>query len=116
MAHAQTRYQSLSLYRSFLRELPIRPLSAPSPLRQRLRSSFADGATTTTASAPQSRRLEEAQQMLTYVRAQRSYISLLERYNPGMTMGEEERLEATARRVGMQMPDDPRRRTGDGNQ
>jgi ATP synthase assembly factor FMC1, mitochondrial len=32
------------------------------------------------------------------------YITLLERYNPGMTMDEEDRVRLTARRVGMEMP------------
>lgn len=32
------------------------------------------------------------------------YVSLLERYNPGMNMNEEERVRLTARRVGMDLP------------
>ena len=32
------------------------------------------------------------------------YATLLERYNPGMTMEDEERTILTARRVGMEMP------------
>jgi ATP synthase assembly factor FMC1 len=31
-------------------------------------------------------------------------MTLLERYNPGMTMEDEERTRLTARRVGMEMP------------
>jgi ATP synthase assembly factor FMC1 len=34
------------------------------------------------------------------------YVTLLERYNPGMGMDEEERLRLTARRVGLEMPVD----------
>jgi len=41
---------------------------------------------------------------LQYVKAQRMYATLLERYNPGLNMVEEERIKATARRVGMELP------------
>ena len=34
------------------------------------------------------------------------YATLLERYNPGMSMDEEERVRLTARRVGMELPED----------
>lgn len=39
-----------------------------------------------------------------YVQAQRMYATLIERYNPGMGMSEEERVRLTARRVGMDLP------------
>lgn len=32
------------------------------------------------------------------------YATLVERYNPGMNMNEEERVRLTARRVGMDLP------------
>ena len=89
-----------ALYRSILRELPSRPLSSPSPIPQRIRTNFADS-----SNPPQ---LEEAEQYLQYVRAQRMYVTLLERYNPGMSMDEEERVRLTARRVGMDLPDELR--------
>lgn len=87
-----------SLYRSLLRELPHRPLSTPSPIQQCIRSSFSSN-----ASAPH--QVEEAEQYIQYVKAQRMYATLLERYNPGMGMDEEERVRLTARRVGMDMPE-----------
>ena len=34
------------------------------------------------------------------------YATLLERYNPGMSMDEEERVRLTARRVGMDLPEE----------
>lgn len=34
------------------------------------------------------------------------YAMLLDRYNPGMEMDDEERVRLTARRVGMELPDD----------
>jgi ATP synthase assembly factor FMC1 len=36
--------------------------------------------------------------------AQRTYLTLIERYNPGMGMSEEERVRLSARRVGMNLP------------
>lgn len=84
-----------ALYRSFLRELPSRPLSTSTPLKQRIRTTIASTSHTTP---------EAAEQFLHYVKAQRMYATLLERYNPGMTMEDEERTILTARRVGMEMP------------
>ncbi|KAL3423767.1 Ras guanyl-nucleotide exchange factor (MC1 protein family) [Phlyctema vagabunda] len=87
-----------SLYRSFLRELPSRPLSAiRTPLQQRIRS---------TISSDSSTPIEHADQFLQYVKAQRMYATLLERYNPGMNMDEEERVRLTARKVGMDLPEE----------
>ncbi|KAI0382272.1 hypothetical protein F5Y04DRAFT_253358 [Hypomontagnella monticulosa] len=92
--------QLRSLYRSLLRELPPRPLSssqARSPLHQRLRQSFS-------ADEPHEHAVAQADQLLQYLKAQRQYTTLLERYNPGMNMDEEERVRLTARRVGMDLP------------
>lgn len=50
--------------------------------------------------------IEQAEQFLQYVKAQRMYATLLERYNPGMNMEEEERVRLTARRVGMDLPEE----------
>ena len=46
------------------------------------------------------------EQYLIYLRSQRIYGQLLERYNPGMGMDEEQRVRLTARRVGMDMPEE----------
>lgn len=46
------------------------------------------------------------EQFLAYVKSQRMYATLLERYNPGMNMDDQERVRLTARRVGMEMPVD----------
>ncbi|KAF8866852.1 hypothetical protein BDZ45DRAFT_577918 [Acephala macrosclerotiorum] len=88
-----------SIYRSFLRELPSRPLSekSRSPLQARIRSTIASESSTP---------IEQAEQFLQYVKAQRLYATLLERYNPGMNMDEEERVRLTARRVGMDLPEE----------
>ena len=98
-----------SLYRSLLRELPPRPiLRAPrSSLHNRLRESFSSPntprATATKTTNPDSE-AARAEQLVAYLRSQRSYVALIERYNPGMNMDEEERIRLTARRVGMDLP------------
>ncbi|OTA62209.1 hypothetical protein K449DRAFT_320194, partial [Hypoxylon sp. EC38] len=46
----------------------------------------------------------QADQLVQYLKAQRQYTTLLERYNPGMNMDDEERVRLTARRVGMNLP------------
>ncbi|KAL2074068.1 hypothetical protein VTL71DRAFT_7846 [Oculimacula yallundae] len=87
-----------SLYRQFLRELPARSLAEkPSPLKARIRSTI-----TSESRIP----IEHAEQYLQYVKAQRMYATLLERYNPGMNMDDEERIRLSARRVGMNMPEE----------
>ncbi|KAK5626103.1 hypothetical protein RRF57_001818 [Xylaria bambusicola] len=89
-----------SLYRSLLRELPPRPLSptaSRSPLHQKLRQSFSNDAS-------QENAITQAEQLIQYLKAQRQYTTLLERYNPGMNMDEEERIRLSARRVGMDLP------------
>ncbi|KKK24373.1 hypothetical protein ARAM_000857 [Aspergillus rambellii] len=50
------------------------------------------------------RRVQEAEQFAVYARAQRTYAMLVERYNPGSAMDEEERIRLTARRVGLDLP------------
>ena len=87
-----------SLYRSFLRELPHRPLSNPSPIQQRIRHTISSD------SVPV--QVDEAEQYIQYAKAQRMYATLLERYNPGMSMDEEEKVRLTARRVGMDLPEE----------
>ncbi|KAJ4858634.1 hypothetical protein T069G_06901 [Trichoderma breve] len=86
-----------AIYRSLLRELPPRPiLSSPrTPLHRRIRSSFA----------------QLAQQLIAYLRAQRMYVTLIERYNPGMEMDQDERIRLTARRVGMDLPSVQKKKT-----
>ncbi|OJI87098.1 hypothetical protein ASPTUDRAFT_116096 [Aspergillus tubingensis CBS 134.48] len=49
-------------------------------------------------------RLDQANQFAIYAKAQRVYAELVERYNPGTTLDEEERIRLTARRVGWDLP------------
>ncbi|KAM3533817.1 hypothetical protein MY4038_002917 [Beauveria bassiana] len=97
-----------SLYRAILRELPPRPiLAAPrSPLHAQLRSTFSSSSSSG-GGGDESAAMHSpavAAELVAYLRAQRTYATLLERYNPGMGMDETERVRLTARRVGMDLP------------
>jgi hypothetical protein len=93
-----------STYRAILRELPHRTLSNPTPLQQRIREAFRTGTSEQAADPHFEQRVREAEQMAQYARAQRTYAALVERYNPGMTMTEKEKIRLTARRVGFDLP------------
>ena len=111
--------QARSTYRQILRELPRRPLSTPSPLHQKIRQVFRSPPPSTEKNndiekeQEQEReqeveleiRLAEASQLAQYARAQRTYAFLVEQYNPGINMDEEEKIRMTARRVGLDLPD-----------
>ncbi|EAA26842.1 hypothetical protein GE21DRAFT_9294 [Neurospora crassa] len=99
----------LHLYRALLRELPPRPLltTPRAPLHQRLRDFVSSAASPASAGAStpvHQPSVAEAEQLLAYLQAQREYVTLLERYNPGMGMDEETRVRLTAKRVGMDLP------------
>lgn len=48
--------------------------------------------------------LQTASEILLFLKSQRKYTELLERYNPGATMSQAERNRLTARRVGLNLP------------
>ncbi|KAI1934166.1 hypothetical protein LOZ58_005234 [Ophidiomyces ophidiicola] len=109
----QMASRTRAIYRSILREFPQRPLSSPSPLHKRIRAYLASpGASTSATSKLAQARIEEADQFAQYLRAQRQYTTLLERYNPGTNMEEQERVRLTARRVGMDLPPQLKAREG----
>ncbi|KAJ5206818.1 Guanine-nucleotide dissociation stimulator CDC25 [Penicillium cf. griseofulvum] len=113
--------QARTTYRAVLRELPRRNFKTPSPLHQNLRAIFRSTPATSSLqpdlksnalpfSIPKTDeertlRIQEAEQLAQYARAQRVYCDLLERYNPGMGMDEEEKIRLTARRVGFDLPE-----------
>jgi len=111
-------HQLRSLYRRLLRELPppavqssssannTKPtiLSHPSPLQRHIRTSFSSADQQSSKSKSAKQRVQETEQVIAYLRAQRTYVTLVERYNPGANMNEEERVRLTARRVGMDLP------------
>jgi len=106
--------QLRSLYRRFLREMPTRIpsiLANPSPVQKHIRTDIATQSSDNSPSLAHQlqtksaeSRLQEAEQILQFVQQQRLYSTLVERYNPGMDMDEEERVRLTARRVGMELP------------
>lgn len=118
--------QARSAYRALLREHPRRnllqstsPATSPNttPLHNRLREMFRNGGEPANPSPAKReedgsetdrqrdlQRIQEAQQLAQYVKAQRTYTSLLELYYPGMSMDEEERIRLTARKVGWDLP------------
>lgn len=96
--------QARSLYRAILRELPRRPLSSPSPLKQRLRNEFRSSSSSPQEEETLHRRLQQTEQFVRYAQAQRLYTTLLDRYYPGINLDEQERVRLTARRVGMDLP------------
>ncbi|PKX94807.1 LYR motif-containing protein, partial [Aspergillus novofumigatus IBT 16806] len=71
---------------------------------QRIREAFRTGTSEQSADPHFEQRVQEAEQMAQYARAQRTYAALVERYNPGMTMTEKEKIRLTARRVGFDLP------------
>ena len=113
---AQAQSHARSIYRAILRELPARtPTLSPSPIREGIRSHFLQSSSATSTAPTSSNtstsdesfkvaRRQEAEQFAQYLKAQRVYGELLDRYNPGMNMDEEERVRLSARRVGMEMP------------
>ncbi|OJZ92669.1 hypothetical protein ASPFODRAFT_40102 [Aspergillus luchuensis CBS 106.47] len=113
-----TAAKTTTTYRALLRELPRRTLSTPTPLQHRLRDMYtskqqqqqqqqAQSGVVVDADAQESlrqHRLDQANQFAIYAKAQRVYAELVERYNPGTTLDEEERIRLTARRVGWDLP------------
>lgn len=111
--------QIKSLYRRLLRELPIpgtttataavpknsKPshLSHSTPIKHRLRHSLQNSSA---ASEKESihHHLQVTEQFVQYLKAQRTYATLVERYNPGMNMDDGERVRLSARRIGMNLP------------
>ena len=69
-----------SIYRRILRELPLKQdsqtiLSSPSPLQKHIRSSIATGTPEKSIGA----QLDEMDQFVQYIKAQRMYTTLIER-------------------------------------
>ncbi|KAH8923789.1 hypothetical protein BT69DRAFT_1281154 [Atractiella rhizophila] len=78
-----------SLYRSLLRSVP-----RTSPVRPSLRSFV--------ASAPP----VAVRSMVLYLQAEKEHEELMLRYHPAFSLTEEERIRLTARRVGLDVPEE----------
>lgn len=48
---------------------------------------------------------EHVENITTFLDSQREYIELLERYNPGISMKQTDKVKKTARRVGLEVPE-----------
>ncbi|KAL4973498.1 ras guanine nucleotide exchange factor domain-containing protein [Aspergillus desertorum] len=115
MSSATTTTTAKSTYRAILRELPRRSLLSPTPLQNRIREAYRKPTPQSSQGAGEGvsdgeavlRRLQQAEQFAQYARAQRMYAMLVDRYNPGSLMDEEERVRLTARRVGLDLPELP---------
>ncbi|KZO95638.1 hypothetical protein CALVIDRAFT_538034 [Calocera viscosa TUFC12733] len=91
-----------SLYRSLLRELRKSAVT-PRPSRSKAIISHLRLLFTSESLTPQERE-KDAQNTLTFLRSQRTHKDLLQRYNPLSDLTPEERVRATARRVGLDTP------------
>ncbi|KAG0124112.1 hypothetical protein HOY82DRAFT_635373 [Tuber indicum] len=100
---ATTTTTTKTLYRSLLRELP--PISQKrTHLHDRLRRSISGK-----GGGGGGGGMLLLAQLTTYLRAQRTYSALLERYNPslgeGSGGGDDDRVRMSARRVGLHVPE-----------
>lgn len=108
-----------SLYRLLLRNLrpnPASPYIEPNAvqpktifetnasLRQHLRTIVSSPSESSSKSYMA--QIADLDQFTKYIAAQKEYIRLIERYNPGLNMAEEDRVRLTARRVGMDLPEE----------
>ncbi|KAH9844013.1 uncharacterized protein C8Q71DRAFT_730918 [Rhodofomes roseus] len=92
-----------SAYRSVVRELNRALTSAPATRSKTIAKNFRAVIENGRQSNPQHFDHDLAN-ALTFMRSQRMHKMLLERYNPLHDMSTEERVKATARRVGLDMP------------
>ncbi|KAG7097025.1 hypothetical protein E1B28_004418 [Marasmius oreades] len=96
------RSQQAQLYRGILREFR-RAATQPGQINRRLISKFRALA----AQSQSDSAIQDLQNSVLFLKSQREYTTLLERYNPLIDLTAEERIEATARRVGLNMPKTP---------
>ncbi|EMD41030.1 hypothetical protein CERSUDRAFT_131508 [Gelatoporia subvermispora B] len=95
---------TVRLYRSVVRELN-RSAIAPRETRNKVIASHFRKIFEDSLQGTKSDRFEkEARDAITFLRSQRVYKELLDRYNPLHDLTTEERIKATARRVGLDMP------------
>jgi len=104
-AAAATTTTTRALYRTLLRELP--PISQKrTHLHTRLRSSISSSSSSSGEGETRNKDRQLLGQLATYLRAQRTYATLLERYNPSLgPRGDDDRIRMSARRVGLDMPE-----------
>lgn len=93
--------QHSRLYRRLVREVAKASIAPRSQRNQEISTNFR----TLFERNHQSETFQhDVEDVLTFMHSQRQYKTLLERYNPLVDLTAEERIEATARRVGLNMP------------
>jgi len=97
--------EAARLYRYFLREIAKSSL-VPRPQRNKVLAGHYRALFEQHQGGPSATALSrEVENAAAFLRHQRKYKELLERYNPLIDLTAEERIEATARRVGLNMPE-----------
>ncbi|KAH9482446.1 hypothetical protein JR316_0004546 [Psilocybe cubensis] len=91
----------VTLYRGLLRELRL-SLKAPRKVNKHVVAPFRSIAEKLDDSNPRAR--QDYDNAINFIRAQREHKRLLERYNPLFDLTAQERIKATANRVGFNMP------------
>ncbi|KAI0080736.1 hypothetical protein K474DRAFT_1589133 [Panus rudis PR-1116 ss-1] len=95
---------ALPAYRSVVREV-YRSSIHPRPLRNKaITSNFRAVLESYRSETGRPAFQQDIENVLTFMRSQRMHKILLERYNPLHDLTTEERVKATARRVGLDMP------------
>ncbi|KAI0728762.1 hypothetical protein C8Q72DRAFT_833018 [Fomitopsis betulina] len=92
-----------SVYRSLVREVNKASTSAPATRSKTIANNLRAVIENSRQSNPQAFD-HDLKNAVTFMRSQRMYKILLERYNPLHGLSTEERVKATARRVGLDMP------------
>ncbi|GAA5961352.1 hypothetical protein JCM8115_001563 [Rhodotorula mucilaginosa] len=96
------------LYRSTLRQFvknSIHPRAGRSPsIPQHLRLLFESGRTIKADSADATRFARDVENMVVFLQSRRIHKELVDRYNPTHDMTQDERIKATANRVGLNTP------------
>ncbi|GAA5874437.1 hypothetical protein JCM3774_005719 [Rhodotorula dairenensis] len=96
------------LYRSTLRQFvknSIHPRSGRSPsIPQHLRVLFESGRTIQQGSTEATRFARDVENLVLFLRSRRIHKELVDRYNPTHDMTQDERIKATANRVGLNTP------------
>ncbi|KIJ69991.1 hypothetical protein HYDPIDRAFT_164186 [Hydnomerulius pinastri MD-312] len=105
--------QHTRLYRSVVREVAKASISPRAQRNKEIPANFRTLFDRNCRSDNSQAFEHDAQNIVTFMRSQREHKALLERYNPLIDLTAEERIEATARRVGLNMPVTPESSKGD---
>ncbi|KAF8842297.1 hypothetical protein BDN67DRAFT_899641 [Paxillus ammoniavirescens] len=96
--------QHAQLYRNVVREVAKASISPRTQRNKEISASFRILFDQNSQSEESRVFRHDIENIVTFMRSQREYKTLLERYNPLVDLTSEEHIEATARRVGLNMP------------